>query len=74
MFSTLKIGVVVLTCPPILPKSRGWGGGGAWSNYAFELYSPIAMALSQHGSPSNNLFSDSGFCVQGFKMTFSKRV
>ena len=31
VFSALKIGVVVLTCPPILPKSQG---GGGWSNYA----------------------------------------
>ena len=27
MFPTLKIGGVVLTCPPVLPKSRRWGGG-----------------------------------------------
>ena len=40
MFSTLKIGVVVLTCPPILPKSRGWGGGGV-SRYAIYYYTPL---------------------------------
>ena len=40
MFSNLKIGVVVLTCPPILPKSRGWvggGGGGGLSTYAIYM-------------------------------------
>ena len=29
VFPTLKIGGVVLTCPPNLPKSQGWGGGRA---------------------------------------------